>query len=62
MKIRNKSRNIDISDVLIRKSDYGTDVLIIINNNVYKFNLSGVYIDNVFDKIDLYLKEFVYEK
>lgn len=54
MKIRNRDRKIDISNIIINKTDYGSEIIMIINNNVHKLFCNSVYIDIVLNKIEKY--------
>ena len=55
MKIRNKSRKINIQKILIETDPYGgSTVSIIVNNQLTEIYTKTVYIDSILDKI----KEF----
>lgn len=57
MKIRNKSRKIDINKVFIEKDAYGgTNISIIVNNQLIEIYTKHVYIDDILDKIKEYTK------
>ena len=62
MKIRNKSPKIDIQKIYIDKSDNGTNVMLIINDKLYKMQNTGIYISDIFEKIEQELEVISYEE
>lgn len=58
MKIRNRDRIIDISNIYITKRDYGTDIIIIINEKIHRLFCKSLYSDIILEYINTYLKEF----
>ena len=62
MKIRNKSPRIDIQKIYIDKSYNGTNVMLIINDKLYKMQNSGIYISDIFEKIEKELEVISYEE
>lgn len=62
MKIRNKSPRIDIQKIYIDKSDNGTNVMLIINDKLYKMQNSSIYISDIFEKIEKELEVMSYEE
>ena len=62
MKIRNKSPRIDIQKIYIDKTDSGTNVMLIINDKLYKMQNTGIYISDIFEKIEQELEVISYEE
>lgn len=57
MKIRGKSPKVDIDTILIQKDAYsGTNVSIIVNNQLIKLYDRAVFTDTIFKKTNEYLK------
>lgn len=57
MKIRNKSRKIDINKIFIEKDmSGGTNVSIIVNNQLMEIYTKSIYIDDILEKIKEFTK------
>ena len=57
MKIRNKPRNVNINKILIQQdSSGGTNVTIIVNNQMIEMFMPCVYISDILEKINDYCK------
>lgn len=57
MKIRNKSRKIDIQKIFIEKDAYGgSNITFIINNQMIEIYTKSIYLDSILEKINEYTK------
>lgn len=56
MKIRGKDRKLNVNKILIETDPYGgTNVSLIVNNQLIEYYIKGIYTDSVLKKINEYI-------